>query len=217
MRRFLHEQNDHAEKSANDSAMELASKRGQLEAIKLMVSSNKNIRSRRNNSLIIASNFGHLEIVKYLVSNGADFVSKGRRACASAVKNGHLEIVKYFVSIGVNATGCDNSGAMSAAENGHLEVLKYLLSISKQIPDHQRIIKRAIDGKKESIIKYFVSMGEYHKLLDPYNYIEILDHRHLQFITDKCIHRIFIARDNRKRVLFETTITRDYCDVIIIT
>lgn len=84
-------------------------------------------------ALIIASEKGNLEAVRLLLDYNADFSLKdraGNNALIRAAKNGWFDVVEELLHQGANINSTNNfnkTALMEAAENGHLRVVKLLL------------------------------------------------------------------------------------------
>lgn len=87
--------------------------------------------SSNNTALILASAKGDIELVKYLLEKGADPLLGDGNALECAAGNGRLDIVKLLVSHGVsvNKWGTMGYSALNLAKNNHhQDVVDYLLA-----------------------------------------------------------------------------------------
>jgi len=124
------------------TVLQLASKTGQTEIIKLLLEYKADVNANPggNNgrtAVQAASGGGHLEVVKLLLEHGADVNANparlhGRTALQAASEGGHLEVVKLLLEqradVNANPALLDGRTALQAAsERGHLEVVKLLL------------------------------------------------------------------------------------------
>ncbi|AGD93027.1 putative ankyrin repeat protein [Megavirus lba] len=91
-----------------DLALIIASKNGNLDIVKYLISLGANIHAHENKSVRLACKYGHLDVVKFLVDNGAIFHSKNNYAIKSACDNGHINIVKYLIECGIDIRETDN-------------------------------------------------------------------------------------------------------------
>lgn len=81
--------------------LEVASKRCDLETIKLLVKESRYTSSLNKETLYYTAEKGCLEIVKFLLDNGTD-VDSVSRALFNAVEGGQLEVVKLLLKRGAN-------------------------------------------------------------------------------------------------------------------
>lgn len=130
------------------TALIVASKEGNLEIVKYLISKGANVNDKviageigGFTALMSASAAGHTEIVKYLILKGADINAKadnGRTALIIASQKGYLEVVKALAEgkggffkkgADINAKGNNGKTALiNAVFEGHLDVAKYLIS-----------------------------------------------------------------------------------------
>ena len=116
--------------SGDDWALKLASKNGQLEVVKYLVSEGADINNNHpwhGHALGLAAKKGHLEVVKYLIEKGANIHADNDLALQWASGNGHLDVVKYLVESGADIHADDDHALQRASKNGHLSVVKYLV------------------------------------------------------------------------------------------
>ena len=113
-----------------------ASKDGNLELVKKLISQGEDLHALGDLALSLASRNGYLEIVTYLISQGADIHAKNDRPLRWASKNGQLEVVKYLVSQGANIHAKDDGALRWASSIGNLDVVKYLISQGAEINDN---------------------------------------------------------------------------------
>lgn len=117
--------------------LQVASSRGHLDVVKLLLESGANVNARVKDwgtALCSASHNGHLDVVKVLLESGADLNEEGELAEGPplhvASLHGYLDIVKLLLESGadVNAQGGVYGTALQAASHsGHLEITKQLL------------------------------------------------------------------------------------------
>lgn len=92
--------------------------------------------------LHVASKQGQLEIVKFLVSKGIDIDAKGGTFDASALKlaalAGHLAIVSYLIEIGaeLDVSLAQRNPLFGAIYGGHKEVVEFLVESGIDISIH---------------------------------------------------------------------------------
>lgn len=110
-------------------------------------------------SLIIASDKGNLEAVKLLLECGADLSLKdanGDNALIRAAEKGHFDVVEelLFRKANINSTGQHKKTAlMAATENGHTRVIKLLIKKGAKISVKNDCDKTALDIVNEKIKK----------------------------------------------------------------
>ena len=108
-------------------ALEYASKNGNAESVKLLISGSE--QNFNGKSLILASVNGHAECVKLLILS-SDLKSNSGEALFFASYRGHAECVKLLIA--VSDPEYNNGEALRwASENGHTECVKLLLPLSK--------------------------------------------------------------------------------------
>ena len=79
-----------------------------------------------NKQLIQASKSGNLDLVKELISKGADIHVGYDLALRWASENGHLEVVKFLVREGADIHAVNEQSLRLARSCGYLEVANYL-------------------------------------------------------------------------------------------
>ena len=106
-----------------------ASKRGDLDIVKYLLSIKKFPWRALNQSLGYAAAFGKLDIVKVLHEKGANIQDTDDFALKWAASNGHLDTVKYLVENHANISAENNFALKAATKNGHFKITKYLVNI----------------------------------------------------------------------------------------
>lgn len=120
--------------------------------------------------LVIASDKGNLEAVKLLLEYGADLSLKdtnGDNALIRAAKKGHLDVVEelLFRKANINSVGQHNSTAlMVAVENGHLRVVKLLIKKGAKVSVKNKYDKTALDIVNEKIEKLDKTNSNYESI-----------------------------------------------------
>lgn len=216
--------------------MFMASCYGYTNVVKLLVAIGAYSNESINDALCRASCRGHLDLVKYLISIGADVKHDYHYSLYHAAFNGHLEVVKCLVLVGIDDIYI-HRGIEYAIRKNNLNVVKYLATISNTIKlgvingipirdypgfvvsEYARMncfsaLRCAYQKDREDIIRYLLSIGCYDEFLDLYNYINLLDSRHLEWIVDIQIRKIIIAREDQKRSMYNDT---QYTDIMIWT
>ena len=92
-------------------------------------------------ALILASFKGHVEFVKLLIEAGSNLEhatsGDSRTALTIASNNGHLEIVKLLIAAGSNLEHAASSNSqttlINASNKGHLEIVKLLIAADANI------------------------------------------------------------------------------------
>lgn len=125
-------------KAFDNLAIRYASANGRLEVVKYLYKVGCDPKACDNRAIRLASEMGHLDVVKYLYKKGCDPKAYDNYSIRWASASGHLEVVKYLVSVGCDPTACDNRAIQWASLRGHLEVAKYLLEIGC---DHEEVKK----------------------------------------------------------------------------
>ncbi|XP_071098533.1 uncharacterized protein [Haliotis cracherodii] len=117
----------------------VASRRGNLEEVKRLLSRGIDVNCRRGKwswtPVMPAARWGHSDVVELLVSKGADvsLVDKdGDNILRLACMGGHLEMVEYVLSLNVvdinSRGGGSQTPVMTAAEWRHRDVVELLVS-----------------------------------------------------------------------------------------
>lgn len=167
---------------------------------------------KRRPEKIHAYEYQHLKTIKYLVNIGAKYNIAENSALYDAADNNHYTIVKYLFSIGTipnRIPFCDlpmmklfvNNGADITNDDGDLymevcisydlEMIKYLVSIGVVFDTSENwCFDTVIYDGDPIVIKYLVSLGYWSDELNPYNYISVLNERHLVKIADQTIQKI---------------------------
>ncbi len=120
-------------------------KYGNLEEIKSLNLTLKNIRHQDNEAFRWASKFGHLEIIKYLIYKGLtldDIRCLDNFAFRWASIKGHFEVVKYLINQGLtleDVRSQNNTAFEGANYNKHIEIVKYLKKTIKELKKEHKI------------------------------------------------------------------------------
>ncbi len=119
------------------NALTAASRKGNLEMVKLLVEEGFDIDEcnsyGRETPLMKAAYYGKTEVVTYLLENGADIHAtdyKGHTALLNAAYNGHNEVVEELLKKGAKINERNNynwNALMQACFEGHYETAKLLL------------------------------------------------------------------------------------------
>ncbi|KAK8126836.1 uncharacterized protein PG998_002595 [Apiospora kogelbergensis] len=122
--------------SSGESSLHLASARGHLEVVKLLVEKHADVKALDNGGwtpLHKASRNGRLEVAKLLIEEGAniDTVTKdGQTPLYNACVHGSLKVVKLLIEKGANLQVANKLGwtpLHTTFMYGHLEVVKLLI------------------------------------------------------------------------------------------
>src|SRR3989344_1600588 len=105
----------------NESGVNLAVTRGDLNALRLFLQLNDSNIVPSNNSAHIAAENGYLEVLQLLYYDWG--IVPSRYSANLAAKNGHLEVLRQLYAWDIVPS---SYGAHLAAENGHMEVLTTL-------------------------------------------------------------------------------------------
>jgi ankyrin repeat protein len=111
----------------NDDALRLASQEGHLEMVRLLLEKGVNVNAKYGHALRAASAAGHLEIVKLLIENGAKVNAKEDEALREASRSGHFKIVKLLIENGAKVNAFDDVALRVASKKGYLEIAQLLL------------------------------------------------------------------------------------------
>ena len=93
----------------------------------LRLNNNRRINRAVSEAMYVATRKGHLELVKLLLEHGADSTTADNRAIRMASRGGALDIVKLLLKHGADPTANNNDAIRSAGANGYIEVVKLLL------------------------------------------------------------------------------------------
>lgn len=114
----------------NIRILQFAVESGKIDVVEFFIG--LGISSRNHIALCIASSRGYIDIVKLLVASGADInTSKYNQfsppnAFCYACQEGHLELIKYYLGNGINIAMIDE-GLFWACKKTHLDVVKFLV------------------------------------------------------------------------------------------
>lgn len=225
-----------------NSALECSLNNEQFKIAKYLVSVGAKLQISVYDMIKGAMQKRSLKEIKYIISISSDPFKDIWRLVYHAAKIGYLDFIKYLVSVGIDLeiTGADTA-LIVAAENNHQDIVKFILPYCAA-SSRMTAFEQAIRHEYVSIVSYFVSVcddrinqimfnaavtkgyhkvfkcfvlaGYLHRMLDPYDYISILDTRHLRSITNRQIRRVIIILDNRLRIMQNNT---QYLDIIIVT
>ena len=109
-----------------DLALELASRNGHLNIMKLLLEKGADMHTSDDYPLISASENGHINVVQHLVENGADIHALDDEALKLASKNGHIKVVQYLVE---NGADISTHAINLAHKYSHTDVAEYLENI----------------------------------------------------------------------------------------
>lgn len=151
----------------NDSALIVAAKKGETDAIKLLLSWGAQIESHDlNNSTALhwAANNGHVDAVAYLLEHGALLEARGHTnytALGFAVTHGKSAVVELLLkkNASVNARGDDGKNALDIAIASHPEFVEPILMQLATLP---------VDEQAECLLN--VSGGPYDNI---YAYVAV--------------------------------------------
>lgn len=121
----------------------------------------------------------------------------------------------HIVSELMRAGRCDdaqlNYGVIITSKNGHINIVKIMFDFCNiYIKTKQEILSIALEKNNIGLIEYLIEN------VDPYNYISILDTRHLRYIKDNKLCGMIIRKEKRKRIIHKM-INNNYCDITIET
>ena len=108
-----------------DQHLIIASSKGELEQVQVLVAQGANI---NGGCLQSAAKYGHFKVVEYLVEHGADINIDNSEPLRWASTYGKLIIVRYLVSKGADITAFNHEAVRFARSHGHLTVTDYLIS-----------------------------------------------------------------------------------------
>jgi ankyrin repeat protein/cytochrome c-type biogenesis protein CcmH/NrfG len=125
--------------SANVNEFIEAAKRGDLEAIELILKGGMDVNAKNaydHTALMWAASEGHPELVAFLIEQGADIRIKypgGSTVLMLACRSGNMEIVQLLLQEGadINAVGEEYGGStplMEAARKGYFELVTFLIN-----------------------------------------------------------------------------------------
>jgi ankyrin repeat protein len=115
----------------NEKAIQLASRYGYTEIVRLLLEHGVNIMfvndEDNDNAIQLASRCGYIEIVRLLLKHGADPKTVDNYAIKMASRNGYTEIVRLLLKHGADPKTEDNWAIKMASHEGHLDVVRLLL------------------------------------------------------------------------------------------
>jgi ankyrin repeat protein len=182
--RVLDMQHDHDHQIEDDNIFDIvepvlyiACKRGDLEAIKYIITSNGEspdimahdgrwAKPYSDGCLHIAARSGHLDIVKFLVESGADIDlrnSCGETALYTAIDNNHTKVAEYLIEKGADVNICvecdtfTDSCLLSAAAGGLTDIVKLLLDNGVGLYHIDKAVCSAICSGNVVMIKYMMN------------------------------------------------------------
>ncbi|KAJ7935096.1 ankyrin repeat-containing domain protein [Mycena leptocephala] len=114
-------------------ALVYASKKGQKDALDILLESGVNLKAGGGEALTAASQQGRVDIVQLLLDRGVDVNSCEGMAFVAAAYCGHVDVVRLLSENGVKidpeAGNTDHSGALvHAAAGGHINIVHFLLA-----------------------------------------------------------------------------------------
>lgn len=166
-----------------------AIKNGNLQLLKLLISSGENIQKEKD-VILFAAKYGHLDVFKYLVEeeklniqsrytgsydNDEDF-GRFQTPFEIASEYGHLKLVQYIFGKVSTKTNLEIDKALcSATGEGHLEVVKYLIYRAEEynleyVPT--LLLTEACIGEHIDVVKYFIAEREMHSIDNLNNALE---------------------------------------------
>ena len=132
-----------------------ASKKGNLDLLKMSLEKGANIHSNDDRALRIASSNGHLKVVIILVNEGANIHADDDEALIWASRYGYLEVVKFLIESGANIHADKDKALKWSKQEGHLEVVKYLIESGANIHvNNDYAMRWAKENNRNDIIKY---------------------------------------------------------------
>ena len=101
--------------------------RGNIEIVKLLITSGVNVHDCANQALCFAAEIRqHARIVKLLLEIGADVHTEDDYALRISVRYGLTEIVKLLLEHGANVHALNDEALRSAAQRGNTEIVELL-------------------------------------------------------------------------------------------
>lgn len=137
------------------TSLNLASKDGHLEIVKLMVQYETDPESL-GEAFSIASEFGHLHIVQFIYTLGIpeDHLEP---AFANAASQGHVNVVNFLIEVGVTNL---EQGLNYAAYEGQVQVMERLVQSGDfGTEELNEALVYAADGDEINSVRYLVALG----------------------------------------------------------
>ena len=141
----------------NNMFIQVASERGNIEIIHLLLEHGVDITANNNEAIQRASDEGHLEVVRLLLQHGAIPTDE---AIKSASRRGHLEVVRLLLKHGANSSTGNNYSIKIASKFGYIEIIKLLLEYGADInADGDEVIQYASIGNHIETIRFLLEHG----------------------------------------------------------
>jgi len=129
--------NPNARDEDEQTALMLASRRGQTDIVKVLLEKGADVSPRETKfgwtAFLLAANGGHTEVARMLLDRGVDVnmkTNEGMTGLIGAASYGHTETVELLLDRGADVNARNRYGLtplMSAAEGGHSEIVRMLL------------------------------------------------------------------------------------------
>ncbi|KAJ9614126.1 hypothetical protein H2200_002262 [Cladophialophora chaetospira] len=82
------------------TALEAASRRGNVEMVKLLLESGADVNARDGVALVEASRWGHLDVLRLLIEQGADLNARNGMALVEASANSRMDVLRLLIRRG---------------------------------------------------------------------------------------------------------------------
>jgi ankyrin repeat protein len=153
--RKLLEKDVNVDNNALSYALRIASEKGYLKIVKLLLENGANVNDQY--ALLTAIKNNYLEITKLLIENGADVNANNGAALAGASQRGHLEIVKLLLSPTV---GADVNASKALAVASDLEIVKFLIENGADVNANNGVaLDYASRNGNLEIVKFLLENG----------------------------------------------------------
>ena len=142
------------------AAYDKAVKYGDLDKVRVIVSTQIASHSAKQLFAFIAVYDGHESLVRYISTLGVD-MSAGADSCIrQASASGQLSIVRYLAELGANIHARDDECLRRASAGGHLAVVQFLVGLGADT--HARddeCVREASANGHLSVVRYLVGLG----------------------------------------------------------